>query len=124
MISGVVTANGEAIIRLELLGPDGGRREIEAVMDTGFNGFLTLPNDVISALGLPLAGDRRATLADESEVSMDMHLAHIIWHEGREYDILVLRAEGGPLLGMELLHGNRVVLDVIEDGDVSINALS
>lgn len=107
MISGAVTANGEAIIRLEILGPDGGRREIEAILDTGFNGSLTLPTDIVSALSLPLVGDRRATLADGGEVLMDMHLARVLWHEGREYEVLVLRAEGGPLVGMELMYGNR-----------------
>jgi clan AA aspartic protease len=122
MISGVVTANGEAVVRLEVLGPDGDQ-EIEAVMDTGFNGSLTLPSHMVAALELPLVGDRQATLADGSQVLMKMHLARILWHEGREHEVLALRAEGGPLVGMELMHGNRVILDVVEDGHVTIDAL-
>ncbi len=124
MISGVVTANGEAIIRLEILGSNGGREEIEAILDTGFNRSLTLPGRLVDELHLPEVGSQTATLADGSEVLMDVHLARILWHEGREHEVLVLRADGGPLLGMELLYGNRVILDVIEDGEVSINVLS
>lgn len=123
MIPGGVTANGEALIRLEVLGADGERREIEAVRDTGFTGFLTLPGHVVDELHLPSFGNQNVTLADGSETSMDMHIARVLWHEGRERDVLALRAEGGPLLGMELLHGNRVVLDVVENGDVTIGAL-
>lgn len=123
MISGTVTVNGEAIIRLEILGAHGERKEIETILDTGFNGSLTLPGHIIDELHLPEAGSQYVILADGSEVLMEMHLARILWHEGREYEILALRAEGGSLVGMELLHGNRVILDVIENGDVTIDAL-
>lgn len=102
----------------------GRRRRITAVLDTGFTGFLTLPGHIVDELQLPSFGNQDVTLADGSETSMDMHLARVLWHEGREHEVLILRAEGGLLLGMELLHGNRVVLDVIEDGEVEIEPLA
>ena len=43
MIQGVVNAALEAVIPLTLQGPAGQTREIEAVIDTGFSGSLTLP---------------------------------------------------------------------------------
>ena len=43
MITGMVNANREAAIRLLVRGPQGHQREIEAIIDTGFTGFLTLP---------------------------------------------------------------------------------
>ena len=52
MITGTVNANREAIISCGVRGPHGKEREIEAVIDTAFNGFLTLPPQVIAALGL------------------------------------------------------------------------
>lgn len=42
MIKGAVNANREARLRLTVRGLSGQEREIEAVIDTGFNGFLTL----------------------------------------------------------------------------------
>ena len=43
MIAGVVNAHAEAIIRLPVRAADGREQDIEAVLDTGFNGSLTLP---------------------------------------------------------------------------------
>ena len=69
--------------------------------------------------GLGVGGNRRATLADGSVVVLDVYLATVLWHE-QEREILVLQAEGGPLVGMGLLYGSRVVLHVVEDGEVLI----
>ena len=46
-----------------------------------------------------------------------------MWHE-REREVIVLQADGGPLLGMSLLYGNRVTMDIVENGDVAIDELS
>ena len=46
--------------------------EIQCVVDTGFEGFLTLPLAAIEALGLPYAGRIDANLADDSNVSTAM----------------------------------------------------
>ena len=62
MIEGVVNAAYEAVIRLSLRGPLGQAREIDAVIDTGFNGFLTLPPVLVAELGLPLLSHGRAYL--------------------------------------------------------------
>jgi hypothetical protein len=37
--------------------------------------------------------------------------------------VLVLQADGGPLVGMSLLYGSRMTLDIVDDGDVIIDAL-
>jgi clan AA aspartic protease len=119
MITGRVTALREATVDLTVTGPTQRRQVIEAVLDTGFNGFLTLPNHVVRALGLPFVGNRRATLGDGSVVALDLYLATVFWHE-QEREVLVLQADGGALVGMALLYGNRVVLHVIDDGEVLI----
>lgn len=43
MITGVVTAYRQAIICPTAHGPEGQKQEIEAVIDTGFDGTPTLP---------------------------------------------------------------------------------
>jgi predicted aspartyl protease len=53
MITGVVTAAGEPTVRVTVCGPSGQERDIEAIIDTGFDGSLALPPSVIDALGLP-----------------------------------------------------------------------
>jgi predicted aspartyl protease len=50
MITGIVTGAREAVISLTVRGPNGQEQEIEAVIDTGFDGSLTLPLALITAL--------------------------------------------------------------------------
>lgn len=122
MIRGKVTARREARLRLTVIAPDEQEHSLDVVLDTGFNGFLTLPTSVIRALRLPLGGNREVTLGDGSAVVLDSYIARVLWHE-RWRRILVLQADGDPVIGMSLLHGSRIVLDVLEDGDVTIDPL-
>jgi clan AA aspartic protease len=119
MMTGKVTALREATIPLMVTGPGQHWQAVDTVLDTGFNGFLTLPSHLVRTLQLSFVGNRRATLADGSTVVLDLYLATILWH-GQEREVLVLQAEGGPLMGMALLYGNRVVFHVVDDGDVLI----
>lgn len=66
MIEGVVNSSYEAIVALLLRGPDGDARDIEAVIDTGYNGFLTLPPRLVAELGLPFVTSAQAILANGS----------------------------------------------------------
>ena len=122
MITGHVTTNREAVIELEFVSSDQKIERVEAVIDTGFNGYLTLPSDLVNRLNLQLAGNRRAILGDGNTVVMDVYLAKVMWH-GQEREVLVLQAEGGPLVGMSLLYGNRVILTIVNGGDVTIDPL-
>ena len=56
MISGVVNGDLEATVRLLIRGPGGQEQEIDAVIDTGFNGFLTLSPALVRQLSLTHLG--------------------------------------------------------------------
>jgi len=43
MIIGAVTADREAVVKLEVRGPAGTKAEVEFVLDTGFTEYLTKP---------------------------------------------------------------------------------
>ena len=122
MITGKITINREAIIELEVIGLNQSREKVEAVIDTGFNGYLTLPNDLINYLKLQRAGSRHVTLGDGNVVVLDVYLAMVLWH-GQQREVLAVQADGGALIGMSLLYGNRVMLEIIDDGDVTIASL-
>ena len=64
MIEGVVNANLEAVVTIPLQGPSGQTQEVDAVIDTGFNGYLALPPTLVADLGLPVVGEADAVLAD------------------------------------------------------------
>ena len=67
-----------------------------------------------------MAGNHRATLGDGSMVVLDLYLATVLW-DTQPREVLVLAAEGGPLMGMAMLYGNRVMLHVVDNGDVLID---
>ena len=118
----VTTDAREAVIALEVLGDDGDRAEIEAVIDTGFTGFLTLPAGLVRSLSLPLRGSRDVVLADGRVVALDVYRARVVWHR-RALPVSVLESEGGPLVGMALLRGSELRLWAVDGGDVLIQEL-
>ncbi len=99
MITGVVSAYLEALVRLTVRSPGGQEQEIETVIDTGFDGTLSLPPTLIAALGLPWRRRGRALLADGRESLFDMYEATIVW-DGTPRRIAVDAADTDPLLGM------------------------
>lgn len=122
MITGVVNAAREARVRLTVRGPGGQEYEIAAVIDTGFDGALTLPLGRIASLGLPWRWRGRALLADGTESLFDIYEATMAW-DGTPRRIAVDAAETGPLLGMTLLYGYELMMHVVEGGRVRIQAL-
>lgn len=122
MMTGIITAHKEAALSLIVRGPHGQEEHAEAVIDTGFNGFVVLPDSLVATLGLPYHTCTMATLADGTNVTLAIYKATIVWH-GHDRSVYVLAADGGLLIGMALLYGNRVTLDVIEGGPVTLEAL-
>lgn len=119
MISGQVNAYREAVVLLPIRNPQGRERAIEAVIDTGFNGYLTLPPDIIAELGLPFRRNGRAVLGDGSAVTFDIHEAVLFW-DGRFRRIPVDAADTEPLLGVGLLYGHELSIQFIEGGSAVI----
>ena len=122
MIQGYVNANREAVVRFPVRGPSGQEQEIEAVIDTGFNGFLTLPPAMVAALGLPLIGRGRAILANGSEELFSVYEATVVW-DGQERVVEADAADTDALVGMSMLYGYRLKVDAIDGGAVTIEAL-
>ena len=121
MITGKIRAERVAIIEVEVIGLNQ-RATIEATVDTGFTDYLTLPEFLIDYLKLPRIGTRRTIIAHGTAVFLNLYLAKVIWH-GKERIIEVLQTDKRPLVGMSLLRGSRVILDVVTNGDVTITPM-
>jgi clan AA aspartic protease len=89
--------------------------QIECVVDTGFEGALTLPEKVVQALQLSHLGNLNANLANNASVATDVYVAILVW-EGAELPVAVLALGERPLLGTALLKGHRLTID-FEDGE-------
>ncbi len=122
MIRGTVGADQRALVTIEAFDGEGRLQPVEAVLDTGFTGDLTLPADDIRRLGLRPAGQRTFELANGATFDFDVYLGSVSWH-GRASDVLVLEADGAPLLGMAMLWGSRVTFDAASGGAVTIDEL-
>lgn len=121
MMQGYVNKNCEAVIAVVV--SNGAKlKSINAVIDTGFTGFLSLPTAIIAELALPWSYRDRGTLGDGSETLFDIYDAMVIW-DGQYRGIEINAAETEPLIGMSLLRGYRRQIDAVEGGLVKISAL-
>jgi clan AA aspartic protease len=121
MITGIVQS-GECRIRLLVKGRQGREQAIDAVIDTGYTGSLTLPPALIHTLGLRWQAVDRFRLADGSICVFDVYEAKVVW-DGRVRQILVDEADAEPLVGMRLLKGHKVEMEVRYRGKVTIKRL-
>jgi clan AA aspartic protease len=123
MMQGIVDQNCEATVRLVVGNADSQRQMIDAVIDTGFTGFLTLPLSVLTNLNLRAYRREEGILGDGSTCIFDVYRGLIIW-DGELRRIDINESDTAPLVGMSLLYGYRMQLDAIEGGTVTIQALS
>jgi clan AA aspartic protease len=122
MMQGVVNLNCEATIPLVVSNQNRQTQLIDAVIDTGYTGFLSLPREIIVTLNLPWSGIDRGTLGDGSEVTFEVYAATVIW-DGQYRNIPVNEAETDPLIGMSLLYGYDLQIRAVEGGNVTIKAV-
>ncbi len=123
MMQGIVDQNCEATVCLVVCNADSQRQIVDAVIDTGFTGFLTLPFSVLADLNLRAYRREEGILGDGSTCIFDVYRGLVIL-DGELRRIDINESDTAPLLGMSLLYGHRMQLDAIEGGTVTIQALS
>lgn len=122
MISGIVNTQLEAVIQLDILGEKQQRQSIQAIIDTGYTGFLTLPYSIISTLNLTWYMQQEGLLGDGSLRMFNVYEASVIW-AGQVRMIEVNESETDPLVGMGLLEGYELKIQATDGGLVTITAL-
>ena len=122
MIHGVVNFRYELTLPVVVGNSDGIREFVSTVIDTGFDGFLSLPSEVIIRLGLPWRTSNIATLGDGSQTLFDFYTGTVIW-DGQYRTVDIAESETEPLLGLAILRGYRLQVDNVEGGIVKIEAL-
>ena len=123
MITGIVNADFEPIISLSLQGADGQIYTQEAIVDTGFNGWLSLPPDLIAQLNLSWKRRGRAIFGDGSECVFNVYEAIVVW-DGDLLTIPIDEADSEPLIGMSLMEGYQLMVQVFEGGLVKLSKVN
>ena len=111
------------LVAVTLQGTAGQTQEVDAVIDTGFNGYPTLPTTVVADLELPVVGEGEAVLADGGEAVFDVYGVTVVW--GDQPRFVECGAVGiDPLMGMDLLDGHNLNIEVENGGRVVIQGRS
>jgi clan AA aspartic protease len=122
MMTGVVTAALQPVLRLTVHDASGQAHQIEALIDTGFNGFLLLPSALIAAMGLPWLCRQQGQLGDGSFQVFDVYTATVLWdNQPRVVEVEATAAQ--PLIGMELMRGYALRMDIVPGGVVSLTTV-
>jgi len=88
---------------------------VECVVDTGFSGALMLPRNIVSDLNIPFVGKETFELVSGHFFTASLALAEIDWLDQRRPVRIVISEGSDLLIGTEMLDGNRLVIDFIND---------
>ncbi len=119
MITGYIDEDFVPLIRLFVHGTQGQFHEIEAVFDTGYNSYLTIPPALIEALGLPYKGEQEVMLAD-GKIHTALTYYGTVKTDKTLVNVEIEAAEGIPIAGMRLFDGYRAAMDIETNGSLSL----
>jgi clan AA aspartic protease len=123
MIAGIVNEEFEPIISISLYDSEGNIYTQDAIVDTGFNGWRSLPPDLISQLNLQWKRRGRAILGDGSECVFNVYEAVLVW-DGNLLTIPIDEADSEPLVGISLMEGYQLMVQVFEGGRVELSKIA
>lgn len=103
MIVGEIDANFEARVTLSLIHKERSL-DLQFLVDSGFNGYLAVPQSAVNQLSLPLATVQRGATADGRVSYFDTVDVGVIWDDQTK----VIRAQvlDEPLIGTRMLRGH------------------
>ena len=122
MITGRVTPSPELQVSVRLRGPGGNDTAEDAVIDTGFDGQLLLPDNVIGYLNLNFVRVSKLRLVDGSIGNAALYEADIEWN-GVWRSLIAWGLGKQVLIGMKLLTGYRLTADIVPGGLVQLEPL-
>ena len=103
MISGRLTEDRLPLVTLNLIDHNEVVHPVTFLVDTGYDGWLVLPPDIVRELALPPTGDANiVTVAGGASLEWANYRARLYWN-GRIRDVVVLESDTMPLLGMGML---------------------
>jgi clan AA aspartic protease len=122
MIRGTVTPQHEAVVPLRIRGSGGNELDVDAIIDTGFSGFLTLPPALISTMNLPLRSQIDIQLGDGTVRAIDTYDLEVEWN-GVWIKVVASEIDTTPLLGMSLLARHQMFMEVVPGGVVDVSPI-
>lgn len=110
MLKGRITPEDDAMVAITLI-VKGTRVRREAVVDTGFNGYLSVPRDLVDQSEWYEFGEEEYELATGQIVREAVYIAEVVFDRSRR-TVLAVRTEGTDILiGTKLLAGRLCEFD-------------
>lgn len=109
-MQGSLDARGHPRLALQLRGPLSSTT-VQAIVDTGFTGALSIPSRWVTRLGLPQRDIRPTVLADGSYRVVRIYLIDIDWIGGVVTAEAFESASDEVLVGAGLLQGRLLTVD-------------
>jgi clan AA aspartic protease len=117
-----VTPDREPTVQIIAQDANGEAHLIEAIVDTGFTGRLTLPPHIITALQLQWREWGAAILADGGQITFSVYDAPIIW-DGELVVVPIDEVDAAPLLGMRMMQGYQILIEDVDGGSARIERI-
>ena len=105
-------------ITLDLPTKNGGEQIVTFIVDTGFNGDLTLPESLARALPEAIRGEQSVTFAGGFGRRCFCYEIELADAEGEPRMVEVLIMDGNPLMGNNYLRNQLLTVELTEGGDV------
>jgi predicted aspartyl protease len=109
-------------IFLDLPLASGGTPSVDFIVDSGFEGDLTVSPDLLPRLDAVYAGEYPFALADLTYRTRSIYRLVVNW-QGEERVTEDIAMEGNPLLRIGMLRGSSVYMEIADGGDVTVEAL-
>ena len=119
MIRETLTEKLDMVVTVEVADSSGVFQFLEVTIDTGFNGDLALPRDVIAGLGLAYRGPSPYTLVTGETETLRNYEGVASWRE-RKLEVEITETVSGSLIGMAMLTGSKISIPAQIGGEVLI----
>ncbi len=120
MMTGETDYKREAILSLAVRSENGVSEVVRAVIDTGFTDALMIEESLANRLGLIQVRTRSYQLGDGSTVQLNRYRVTLEWN-GKPRTVVATASDGGgALVGMRLLYGFSLTIDVVDGGAVRL----
>ena len=110
-------------VQIVVSGPDGDSLSMEAVLDTGFNGVVSISPRDAETLRLKYLGQDKLVLADGTVRECAIFAGRVLF-AGEWRDVPITTTGDVALVGMQLIYGARLTLDVFLDGDIDLEFMT
>lgn len=99
---------------------DGNTSALDAVIDTGFTDSLMINETLAQSLRLPRLQAKPYEMGDGSRVEFSRYALDILWR-GRRRTVIAVGSDAAiPLVGMKLLYGHFLLIEVVDGGIVRV----